>query len=361
MSFLRIHLLSRYLYRMPVLALQNLQNANPGTTSEGRSKACLGDAKVMTMTQCISWMRFLLRVCTLCSLLRSVMAKEDQGHVKDEAGAGGTLGEWAKPLWNICGPSVIALEFVVGFILWFTGCSERFFRIGFVHGPMQLLPLIVYFRQGWVNCGTGLWWPVHWVYVLVLQLSMSVLTQSINGTMSHAEVPFFGWKGTPVAKLYLYSTTVLNASDQYLDCMTAAIALQCGWSLAWAMVTVIFVSAALQALAAAKLAGKGGDIAALVGISPEASAASPNGVFPGRENKGGQPTDGKKFAAAQGVAKLVTENIPQAYLAVKFSNEVKPSKMVYFSAAMSLTLAMKTFVSSLMYFLGEKTAEPAVE
>lgn len=58
----------------------------------------------------------------------------------------------------------------------------------------------------------------------------------------------------------------------------------------------------------------------------------------------------ERTEAVQGITRLLTENIPQAILSIRFAREVKPSKVVYASVVLSLTLAVKAFVGGAYYF-----------
>mmetsp|Transcript_8073 Transcript_8073/g.14871 ORF Transcript_8073/g.14871 Transcript_8073/m.14871 type:complete len:502 (+) Transcript_8073:83-1588(+) len=58
----------------------------------------------------------------------------------------------------------------------------------------------------------------------------------------------------------------------------------------------------------------------------------------------------ERTEAVQGITRLLTENIPQAILSIRFAREVKPSKVVYASVGLSLTLAVKAFLGGAYSF-----------
>lgn len=351
------------------------------------SKACRQD---MTFTQGTTLFKAMLRVFPFVVLLGTVSATGG-----DEVVVGGFAVDAHNSWWTLCGIGVLALEFLVGVLWWI--CTRDYFGVRrnehmpvfvaawtgvIAHGAAQFLPLIAILSPGLVDCGTGLWWPVHWLYTFVLLLAMPVLSGSGKGSHQAASIPILGCKGSYLAQAYFYVTSVLGSSDQYLDCMSAAVALQCEWRLAWVMVSIIVVSITLQALAAAIVNGhaKWG-VWSFVGFAPEAIALAgqvdlreqqkemmsnplrckmdPN--WKGKEWRTEESLiaedNGLKFAASQAVAKLVTENVPQAYLAIKFAYEVKPSKMIEFSAAMSLALAFKAFIGGLSYLCSDHPIE----
>jgi len=288
-------------------------------------------------------LKWMFRLSVFFGLFGSVVAKEADKHIAADF-------SW----WAACGGSVLALEILVGFLAWLADWLPHS-AFCLLHIPAQFLPLMVNFLPGWVDCETGLWWPVHWTYTLVLVLSMPGLTQSPSGSKQNASIPLMDWctitsKGSYLAQAYFYVTSFLSASDQYLDSMTAAIALQCEWRLAWMMVSVIFVSLALQALAAAVAAEEGRGLASAINVL----AGTPPEAMLGGAGQGALMTrhQAHEYAASQGLAKLVTENGPQAYLAIKFAKEVKPSPMVWFSVAMSLALATKAAIGGLQFFCG---------
>merc|ERR1712124_194602 len=114
--------------------------------------------------------------------------------------------------------------------------------------------------------------------------------------------------------------------------MNVAIAWSCGWRFAWLMLAVLLCSLALQALAG-QLADKlEGGLLVLLGFLPDAMATADE--------------KGVRFAAYLGVARMLTENLPQAGLALWFSHEMKPSKFVYVNIAISLCVAAKSFITS---------------
>merc|ERR1740129_1526069 len=328
-------------------------------------------------TNGINAMPAMLRACVLCVLLGTVLAKggDDEGISGEVGGAWHALAH--SSWWTVCGLGELREELLAGILLWVYRPSGATPSIlcGFLHSPSQFLPFLALYMTGWVDCDTGLWWPVHWAYMLVLMLAMPFLTQTdrhtLDITRKLASIPILGCRGSTLANAYFYMTTLLSASDQYLDSMTAAIALQCDWRLAWVMTTVIFVSIILQVLAAG-VAANGEMIPmfwAFLGVPPEAAALAMQRrkamEDPSMERdihfQRVQDENDKrslKFVASQGIAKLVTENIPQAYLAIKFAEEVKPSKTVWFSAALSLALGTKAFIVAMSYFCTRSDAPP---
>jgi len=252
--------------------------------------------------------------------------------------------------WWVAG-SVLAMELAIGFGFWLSHSQQdiRFpdkiitlFHL--LNGPMQFLPFLA-LKLGWVKCDTGVWWPVHWFYLGSLMIGMPDLTMTNNMTsievMEDFKLPILGCKGTFPAKAYVFIVGVMNATDVYMDVMTCAIAFSCGWDLARVMLATLFFGLILQVIAAAILSPQpkwyGAASGVLLGDSLEAAAGSLG------EN-------GKRFAASQGLARFFTENCPQAYLSVRFALEVKPSKTVWASVAISLILSFKAFVDGAVYF-----------
>jgi len=117
--------------------------------------------------------------------------------------------------------------------------------------------------------------------------------------------------------------------DTYGDCMNIAIAYSCDWQHAWAMLAVFIWSFVLQIAAAAMMTGWKGTFFTIVGKIPEA------GMY--------MDAEAVKFAATANMWKLLTENIPQAALAIWLANDLKPLWFVYLNVSVSLILAVKSF------------------
>jgi len=251
----------------------------------------------------------------------------------------------------------------------------------FLHFLLQFVPfgcyvIAMYFEcpLELISCKSGMWWPIHWCYFAILFLVLPVMGGA--PWQNQAVVPHLGMKGSYCARSWLYALSLIHCCDQYLDSMGAAIALMCGWRLAWLMAALIPIGMLLQALITAVVAPSNRTELALVtlfGFTPQSSLLrilhheevetnnrENNNEAAGEESEPtvlsplkGHVEDVKasaSFVAAQGIARFVTENLPQAALSIMFAQEMKPSLTVYCSTATSLFMALNAFSQGISYF-----------
>lgn len=222
-----------------------------------------------------------------------------------------------------------------------------------LHVPMQWVPLLAIKTIMQVElhvsedtskrCSCGLNWQMHFGYTLVLVAASPALSMSCKGSMEDGDVPIMSGLTPYLAKylypLYLYTITLLGAADQYLDATVAAAALACEWRLAWAMVLAFVVSIACQTIAAC-IGNKdlAGGFYLLMGVCPEGYINAHEGTHHAYEER-------KGYQVAVGIARLVTESLPQAYLQTAFVYEMFGSQILAVaSIILSLILGIKCFV-----------------
>jgi hypothetical protein len=264
---------------------------------------------------------------------------------------------------------VLGLELGLGF-LWFRSCAiiggKNLVQVAMVaalvHTLATWLPLVVGLMD-YASCERGLPWNVHFAYCAILALAspglggLSVAPDDPNpqngrdDVLAIQEGPFGVFKGTLIATIYTYFITMSNAFDQYGDLMVWAVAKACQWSLAWLILIIYVVGVLVQAAAAGYIAGDWLAIFfSLCGRNPEAKSANLSEE---------QSSRNQRFGVAMGATRLLTENVPQAYLALRFAKEVKPSATVYASVGLSLVLGAKNFFGAAKYLLSGATSAPA--
>ena len=126
----------------------------------------------------------------------------------------------------------------------------------------------------------------------------------------------------PVLKLqghafgaYLYVLGLLHAYDQYGDGMNIVGAYKCAFALRHWMAGVFAASLALQVLAGMAAQFGAGGLWTAAGLLPEGAVA-------------GRFYDSLRYAAVTGMARFFTENLPQAYLAVRLTGETGATGLV---------------------------------
>lgn len=191
----------------------------------------------------------------------------------------------------------------------------------------QWVPLVA-IPAGWARCSTGLPWAMHVVYAGLLALGSPILGDVAS--IFDAPVPVLGLKGTRLATAYWYGTTLLNCYDTYGDAINVAVAYSCGWSHAWVLLAVLVNGAVLQMAAAGMMTGSFGMLATFVGMNPE--------------SVGFYDEDGVKFMVTMGIWRMLTENIPQAALAIWLAIDLgDASPLLYINVAVSTAVAAKGF------------------
>lgn len=260
-------------------------------------------------------------------------------------------------------PATFVVLFLGFFFSWgcTKGCCLPFAEcLGFfaavAHIFLQFLPIIVsrnaflynaLFSKG---CTFSLPWKLHFMYASILATASPVLTMSVRGAYKNGEVLALARCNKKIAKIvfppYLYMISLVGAADQYLDALMTMSACACQWRLAWAMLAVFVCSFWIQAFAAC--AGTGdfsGFIFSLMGVSPEGHTFADTECFMQLEERQG-------YQMAVGVARLVTENLPQAYLQFTFATEIGAPRVAYVSIVVSLTMGVKYFAAFLRYMRG---------
>lgn len=268
----------------------------------------------------------------------------------------------SEPYRDIVWCAILAIEFFVGVLIAvfhgsFDGSIDRqsfVFAVtcwsSFAHVPLQFAPFLTltgYF--GGVSCSRGLAWEMHAAYFAVLMMALPFLANLDQGHagLEKAKIPILGCGGVAY-KLYLLLATIANAADQYLDTMATCIAFACGFSKAYYMLAVLIVSFVVQAGSAFCISESDGLLLALMGMSPDGMALG---------TKTRTMTESfQKAAAALGIAKLFTENLPQGILQIQLMEESGASSIVYLSVGFSIVLGCKSALAGCKYFTGPQQA-----
>eukprot|EP00929_Paragymnodinium_shiwhaense_P096725 TRINITY_DN58419_c0_g1_i1.p1 TRINITY_DN58419_c0_g1~~TRINITY_DN58419_c0_g1_i1.p1 ORF type:complete len:349 (-),score=73.89 TRINITY_DN58419_c0_g1_i1:142-1188(-) len=295
------------------------------------------------------------RLLGLC-LLAAQLSAADSGLAADDALATGPV---TAPLLQDADetkdmpPRFLALYIIgilwLGFLFsWSCGqgsCRRCAMVVGYnaamIHIPLQWAPILQ--TTVWVEasgCSSGTPWETHLTYVSVLAAATPVLTMSVQDSMKHGQLKSVARFSEELARglfpVYLYGITVMGAADQYLDAVLAAAASACEWRLAWAMVVVYFVGVFVQAAAGcAGTADMEGAFYSAMGVSPEGFVHAHEDAVSTRDERLG-------YQALVGMARLLSENLPQGMLQYLFLSErYRGSLIAYISLFSSFVIGVK--------------------
>jgi hypothetical protein len=216
----------------------------------------------------------------------------------------------------------------------FLAILEAIFNFVFIfHYPWWTLPLAAYFREG-VTCVDGVDWEYHMSFGFLVCANSLVYLNITEGNMRR--------KG-PIVRIQVFTKYTLALLDMYTDCCFISIATQCGtWHGTYAFYCFVIGVLTFQWLFGV-LGGlyTGGFFfmswnaylyPAECWMGPDKSAKS---------KKADMDVKAKDdelivLTVLKAVAMSICEDLPQAYIQYRFTQEVKKNSLVMISIGMSV-------------------------